>query len=132
MPVKVNVSAGQSQFPEGSDISIVCTVDGYPIPRVLWYKDDKLIQTDNRIKISGKATINNDFVSLMRSRAARGLESQTTFGSRFLTIVQSSFSELNRLVISDSNKEDSGRYRCEATNEYSTDANSVDIHVDGE
>lgn len=56
MPVKVNVSAGQSQFPEGSDISIACNVDGYPIPRVLWYKDDELIQTNNRIKISGKIT----------------------------------------------------------------------------
>jgi len=56
VPVKVNVSAGQSQFPEGSDISIACNVDGYPIPRVLWYKDDELIQTNNRIKISGKIT----------------------------------------------------------------------------
>lgn len=54
VPIKVNVSAGQSQFPEGSDISIACAVEGYPIPRVLWYKDEKLIQTDNRVKISGK------------------------------------------------------------------------------
>ncbi|RLU15132.1 hypothetical protein DMN91_013019 [Ooceraea biroi] len=91
VPVKVNVSVEQTQFPEGSDISIGCTVDGYPIPRVLWYKDDKLIQTDNRIKIS----------------------------------------ELNRLIISDANREDSGRYRCEASNEYSTDSNSVDIRVAG-
>lgn len=57
MPVKVNASAGQSQFPENSDISIACAVDGYPIPRVLWYKNDELIQTDNRIKISGKNVI---------------------------------------------------------------------------
>lgn len=55
VPVKVNVSLEQTQFPESSDISIPCTVDGYPIPHVLWYKDDKLIETDNRIKISGKA-----------------------------------------------------------------------------
>lgn len=59
VPVKVNISAGQSQFPEGSDISITCTVDGYPIPRVLWYKDDELIRTNNRIKISGKVISNN-------------------------------------------------------------------------
>lgn len=59
MPVKVNISAGQSQFPEGSDINIACTVDGYPIPRVLWYKDDELIRTNNRIKISGKAIRDN-------------------------------------------------------------------------
>ncbi|XP_019882164.2 papilin isoform X4 [Camponotus floridanus] len=91
VPVKVNASAGQSQFPEGSDISIACAVDGYPIPRVLWYKNDELIQTNNRIKIS----------------------------------------ELNRLIISDANQEDSGRYRCEATNEYSSDSDSVDIRVAG-
>ncbi|XP_077270107.1 proteoglycan-like sulfated glycoprotein papilin isoform X5 [Temnothorax americanus] len=91
VPVKVNVSAGQSQFPEGSDISIACTVDGYPIPRVLWYKDDELIQTNNRIKIS----------------------------------------ELNRLIISDANREDSGRYRCEAANDFSSNSDSVDIRVAG-
>ncbi|XP_036145237.1 papilin isoform X3 [Monomorium pharaonis] len=91
VPVKVNVSAGQSQFPEGSDISIACIVDGYPIPRVLWFKDDQLIQTSNRIKIS----------------------------------------ELNRLIISDANQEDSGRYRCEATNEFSSNSDSVDIRVAG-
>ncbi|CAL1675129.1 unnamed protein product [Lasius platythorax] len=91
VPVKVNVSAGQSHFPEGSDISISCAVDGYPIPRVLWYKNDELIRTDNRIKIS----------------------------------------ELNRLIISNAKQEDSGRYRCEATNEYSSDSDSVDIRVAG-
>ncbi|XP_011062335.1 PREDICTED: papilin [Acromyrmex echinatior] len=91
VPVKVNVSAGQSQFPEGSDISIACDVDGYPIPRVLWYKDDELIRTNNRIKIS----------------------------------------ELNRLIISDANREDSGRYRCEAANEFSSDSDNVDIRVAG-
>ncbi|XP_072747679.1 papilin isoform X3 [Anoplolepis gracilipes] len=91
VPVKVNASVEQLQFPEGSDISIACTVDGYPIPRVLWYKNDELIRTDNRIKIS----------------------------------------ELNRLIISDANNEDSGRYRCEAANEYSSDSDSVDIRVAG-
>lgn len=54
VPVKVNVTVEQSQFPEGSEISIGCGVDGYPIPRVLWYKNNELIRTDNRIKISGK------------------------------------------------------------------------------
>ncbi|XP_070527125.1 papilin isoform X2 [Cardiocondyla obscurior] len=91
VPVNVNVSAGQSQFPEGSDISIACNVDGYPIPRVLWYKNDELIQTNNRIMIS----------------------------------------ELNRLIISDANRDDSGQYRCEAANEFSSDSDSVNIHVAG-
>ncbi|XP_035723305.1 papilin-like isoform X5 [Vespa mandarinia] len=91
VPVNVTVSVGQAQFPEGSDISIGCAIDGYPIPRVLWYKDDNLIQTNNRVKIS----------------------------------------EANRLIIADANKDDSGRYRCEATNEYTSDSDSVDILVAG-
>lgn len=41
------------------------------------------------------------------------------------------FLELNRLIISDANQEDSGRYRCEAANEYSSDSGSVDIRVAG-
>lgn len=54
VPVKVNISLEQSQFPENSDINIPCAVDGYPIPRVIWYKNDKPIRPDNRIEISGK------------------------------------------------------------------------------
>jgi len=42
------------------------------------------------------------------------------------------FSELNRLIINDANREDSGQYRCEAANEFSSDSDSVDIHVAGE
>lgn len=42
------------------------------------------------------------------------------------------FLELNRLIISNAKQEDSGRYRCEATNEYSSDSDSVDIRVAGE
>ncbi|XP_032682374.1 papilin-like [Odontomachus brunneus] len=91
VPVKVNVTVEQSQFAEGSEISIGCGVDGYPVPLVLWYKNDELIRTDNRIKIS----------------------------------------ELNRLIINHANREDSGRYRCEATNEYTSDSDSVDIRIAG-
>lgn len=40
--------------------------------------------------------------------------------------------ELNRLIISDANREDSGRYRCEAANEFSSDSDNVDIRVAGE
>lgn len=69
VPIKVNVSVEQSQFPEGSEISIACGVDGYPIPRVLWYKDNELIQTDNRIKISGK--IINSTILVVESEIIR-------------------------------------------------------------
>ena len=54
MPVTANISIGQSQFPEGSDITIACNVDGYPIPRVFWYKDNELIHQNNRIQITGR------------------------------------------------------------------------------
>ncbi|XP_015589222.1 papilin isoform X3 [Cephus cinctus] len=91
VPVKVNISVPQNEFPEGSDISIACNVDGYPIPRVEWYKDDVLIQMNNRVRIS----------------------------------------EANRLLISNANKNDTGNYRCEASNEYTSDSGNVDIRVAG-
>lgn len=53
MPVAVNVTSSGSQYPVGSEISIGCAVDGYPIPRVLWFKNDDLIRTDGRVTISG-------------------------------------------------------------------------------
>ncbi|KAF3430423.1 hypothetical protein E2986_10746, partial [Frieseomelitta varia] len=91
VPVTANISIGQNQFPEGSDITIACNVDGYPIPRVSWYKDNELIHPNNRIQIT----------------------------------------DLNRLVISVANREDSGRYRCEANNDYSSATSTVDIQVAG-
>ncbi|CAK9814021.1 Ppn [Anthophora quadrimaculata] len=91
VPVKINITIGQTQFPEGSDVSIACYVDGYPSPRVQWFKDDVLIIPNNRIQIS----------------------------------------ELNRLVISDANREDSGQYRCEASNNFSSAFSTVDIQVAG-
>ncbi|XP_046586723.1 papilin isoform X2 [Neodiprion lecontei] len=91
VPVKVNVTAEDGQFPVGSDFSILCNVYGYPIPTVQWYKDDRLIQTTEKIKIV----------------------------------------EANRLSISYAQKNDSGKYRCEAANQYSSDSDSVDIVVSG-
>lgn len=140
MPVKVNVSAGQSQFPEGSDISIACTVDGYPIPRVLWYKDDELIRTNNRIKISGKAISNNAVLKKTQMSFCKYYRLNFPYISAYFHDNKLNaninqilfFLELNRLIISDANQEDSGRYRCEAVNDLSTDSDSVDIRVAGE
>ncbi|XP_043274071.1 papilin [Venturia canescens] len=91
VPVNVNVSTDQTEYPVGSDISLHCTVDGYPIPTVLWYKNDELILTDDRIKIS----------------------------------------ESNQLVISSATNNDTGTYRCDASNENSRSTASVDIRVEG-
>ncbi|XP_074105077.1 proteoglycan-like sulfated glycoprotein papilin isoform X3 [Cotesia typhae] len=52
VPVVVNVTSSGNKFPVGSDFSIACTVDGYPIPQVLWYKDNEILRTDGRITIS--------------------------------------------------------------------------------
>lgn len=54
VPVTANITIGQNQFPEGSDVNIACHVDGYPIPRVSWYKDNEIIHPNNRIQITGK------------------------------------------------------------------------------
>lgn len=53
-PLKVNVSVEQEQWPEGSDITISCHVDGYPIEKVQWYKDEVPLETNNHIRVSGK------------------------------------------------------------------------------
>nr|CAD7197384.1 unnamed protein product [Timema douglasi] len=52
VPVQANVSMSQTVFPVGSDISIPCDVDGYPIPRVTWYKDGQPLQPEDRLQIS--------------------------------------------------------------------------------
>nr|CAD7588890.1 unnamed protein product [Timema genevievae] len=52
VPVQANVSMSQTVFPVGSDISIPCDVDGYPIPRVTWYKDGQPLQSEDRLQIS--------------------------------------------------------------------------------
>jgi hypothetical protein len=54
VPVKVNVTVDDGPFAEGGEISIACNVEGFPIPRVAWYKDDNRIEKSNRITISGK------------------------------------------------------------------------------
>lgn len=54
VPVTANITIGQNQFPEGSDVNIACHVDGYPIARVSWYKDNEIIHPNNRIQITGK------------------------------------------------------------------------------
>ncbi|XP_063221793.1 papilin isoform X2 [Bacillus rossius redtenbacheri] len=52
VPVKTNVTMTQTLFPVGSDISIPCDVDGYPIPVVTWYKDEVPLQSSERIQIT--------------------------------------------------------------------------------
>ncbi|XP_021914576.1 papilin isoform X2 [Zootermopsis nevadensis] len=52
VPVQANVSLTRTVYPIGSDISIPCDVDGYPIPQVVWYKDEQLLEPSGRIHIT--------------------------------------------------------------------------------
>ncbi|XP_046998769.1 papilin isoform X1 [Schistocerca americana] len=52
VPVQVNVTVDRTVYPVGSEISIACDVDGYPIPQVQWFKDDNPLQVGNRIQVS--------------------------------------------------------------------------------
>lgn len=91
VPVAVNVTSSENEYPVGSEINIGCSVDGYPIPKVLWYKNGDIIRTDGRVTIS----------------------------------------ESNKLVITNASYNDTGKYNCEATNEFSSASDTVDINVAG-
>ncbi|PSN47564.1 hypothetical protein C0J52_19332 [Blattella germanica] len=52
VPVQTTISLTRTVYPIGSDISIPCDVDGYPIPHVVWYKDDELLEPNERIQIT--------------------------------------------------------------------------------
>jgi hypothetical protein len=54
VPVQANISLTRTVYPIGSDISIPCDVDGYPIPQVVWYKDEELLEPSERIHITGE------------------------------------------------------------------------------
>ncbi|XP_046402802.1 LOW QUALITY PROTEIN: papilin [Ischnura elegans] len=52
VPVKANITLYQTTYPVSSDISIPCHVEGYPIPRVLWYKDDSILENTERVQLA--------------------------------------------------------------------------------
>ncbi|XP_071454258.1 papilin isoform X2 [Hetaerina americana] len=52
VPVKANITLFRTTFPVSSDISIPCQVEGYPIPRVVWYKDEALLENSERVQIA--------------------------------------------------------------------------------
>lgn len=54
VPVHTNISLESTKFPESSDVSIPCSVEGYPYPQVQWFKEERVIQPNERISISGK------------------------------------------------------------------------------
>ena len=44
----------RTSYSVGSEIAINCDVQGYPEPRVTWYKDESRIIADNRIQLTSK------------------------------------------------------------------------------
>ncbi|XP_046408393.1 papilin-like [Ischnura elegans] len=52
VPVKANITLFKTAYPVSSDISIPCHVEGYPIPRVLWYKDDSILEYTERVQLA--------------------------------------------------------------------------------
>lgn len=57
VPVKTNISMERTTFPVESDISIPCDVDGYPLPKVIWYKDNQILHPSEKIQISGSNSV---------------------------------------------------------------------------
>ncbi|XP_027848870.1 papilin isoform X1 [Aphis gossypii] len=90
VPVRVNISLPSTTIAVGSDLTIPCSVDGYPIPAVTWYKDGQILQNNERIQATE-----------------------------------------NKLVVVRTNASDSGSYKCEAYNAYSTDEKTVNITIEG-
>lgn len=54
VPVQTTIQTNESVYAPGSELSIPCTVDGYPTPQVAWYKNNEPIVPNEKISISGK------------------------------------------------------------------------------
>ncbi|XP_025834692.1 papilin-like [Agrilus planipennis] len=52
VPVRTNVTSEKQHFPLGSDVTLNCNVEGYPVPQVQWYKDGQPIQQTDKLYIS--------------------------------------------------------------------------------
>ncbi|XP_060846635.1 papilin isoform X4 [Rhopalosiphum padi] len=90
VPVRVNISLPATTIAVGSDLTIPCSVDGYPIPTVTWYKDGQILRNNERTQVTE-----------------------------------------NKLVVIRTNASDSGSYKCEAYNSYSSDEKTVNITIEG-
>ncbi|XP_022174083.1 papilin isoform X3 [Myzus persicae] len=90
VPVRVNISMPTTMIAVGSDLTIPCSVDGYPIPTVTWYKDGQVLRNNERTQATE-----------------------------------------NKLVVVRTNASDSGSYKCEAYNSYSSDEKTINITIEG-
>lgn len=53
-PVRVDIVLSTTSFTAGTDLSIPCSVTGYPTPTVTWYKDGQILENNDRTQITSK------------------------------------------------------------------------------
>ncbi|KAG8234586.1 hypothetical protein J437_LFUL013848 [Ladona fulva] len=51
VPAKANIALLRATFNISSEISIPCEVEGYPIPSVVWYKENHQLEAGERVDL---------------------------------------------------------------------------------
>ncbi|XP_050439361.1 papilin isoform X2 [Adelges cooleyi] len=69
VPVRVNITMPVTTFGVGGDLTVPCSVDGYPTPSVVWYKDDQLVRNTERTQ----TTENNQLVVVHTNSSDSGV-----------------------------------------------------------
>lgn len=57
VPVSVSVSPNNATASPGDDVQITCTSRGIPRPTVEWYKDDRSLSSQGRVRVSRTSVI---------------------------------------------------------------------------
>lgn len=57
IPISVMVPLARTEYEAGEDISISCEVEGYPVPRVTWLKNNARLPRSDRIVVNDPNTI---------------------------------------------------------------------------
>jgi hypothetical protein len=55
--LQVKIDPEKRSFESGTNIRLECRVEGYPPPRVVWYKNNARIPRSNRIVVENEKTL---------------------------------------------------------------------------